>query len=397
MDKQWRVLFILILFLTTMGQIVADIYLPSLPNLVRELQISDRSSQLTLTIFFLGFACSQLIYGPLSDTVGRRRPLLIGLGLCLLGSLLAWWTPNLAGLLLGRLLQGLGAGASVSLARAMLRDLFKGKTLARFSSLIAMGNVVLISMAPMMGGYLQHAFGWRSNFLFLTSYVGVILAVTWYLLPETHPVDQRIPLSAPKLRQNLWRLLKDIPFLTYSGCMMLAYGAILSWLTTGSILYANRYHMAALDFGILATAMALCFMFGSFVNGRLLRKQSVNKNIRLGFLGIFIGGASLFLLGFISNVPWPILSIFVAGVITALAFIFPNAFAAASESFPDIAGFAGAIFGFLQVMGGVITSSIIAVLPSHNTFAFATVLMICALLGLMILRNLKKHGEHTLS
>ena len=151
----------IILLVSSLGQVTSDLYLPSLPSMAKGLDVNTNWIQFTIAIYMTGFSLSQLIYGPWSDAIGRRFPLLIGLSINFVGGLICWFSPNIYLLFLGRFIQGLGVGAANSLVRPILRDLFEKEELAIYNSYLAISGVFILSTAPVLGGYIQHYAGWR--------------------------------------------------------------------------------------------------------------------------------------------------------------------------------------------------------------------------------------------
>ncbi len=150
-------LFAIILLLATSGQIAADLYLPSLPFIAKGLKSPIHLVQLSLSLYMIGLASSQLIYGPLSDGIGRKKPIIIGFTLLVIGSIICLTASSIKSLIIGRCIQGMGAGCSISLSRAILRDIYTGKHLAKLGSYLAVCSVAIMASAPLVGGYIVSA------------------------------------------------------------------------------------------------------------------------------------------------------------------------------------------------------------------------------------------------
>ena len=196
-----------ILFLGTIGFFATDLYLPSFPSIQTALHTLKIWVQLSLTFFTLGLAVSQILYGPLSDRIGKKTAQ-IGLVVSLLGTLLCLFAPNVFSLIVGRTLQGMGLGAGATLFRAILRDSYSGDDLVRFGSLVAIGSAAFMALGPTIGGYVQHFLGWRINFLliFLYTILGILSVHFW--LPETNRVLNPMAMKMKVFLQNYYHLLR---------------------------------------------------------------------------------------------------------------------------------------------------------------------------------------------
>lgn len=228
--KRENIFFIILVLISSLGHVSTDLYLPSLPAIAENLQASFQSVKLTISIYVLGFAIAPLIYGPLSDGIGRRKPLIAGLIIYLIGSLICFSAQNIQLLIAGRLLQGIGAGAGTTLFRSILRDLFSGDKLARYGSYSALVTVGALAAAPIIGGYLQLYLGWRSNFIFLFCITFLALISVSFIIPETNQHLHPEHLTAKKIKSNFFTLVSNPIFVSYSLINFLTYGAILAWL-----------------------------------------------------------------------------------------------------------------------------------------------------------------------
>lgn len=230
-----KIIFIVATFASALGQVTSDLYLPSLPAISQGLNTTDHIAQLTIATYMIGFSLSQLVYGPLSDGIGRRKPLLFGLVLCLIGGVICLTAQNIETVIVGRLLQGVGAGACGALFRPIFSDLFSGEKLAKYGSYAALVGIWFLAIGPVFGGYIQHYMNWRMNFVVLVTASLIALFAVMLVLPETnihlHPSNLRVS----KIKKNLIALLTSPTFLGYNFCSLLTYGAITAWLTAGTI------------------------------------------------------------------------------------------------------------------------------------------------------------------
>src|SRR3990167_10551355 len=182
-------IILIICLIASVSRFVLDSYLPSLPAIGQYFLVPDSSIQLTLTMYLLGFSLSQLIYGPLSDQYGRRIVIISGITIFLIGTMICAVATNHTVLLIARLIAGIGAGACGVLNRAIASDCFKGSDLSKAWSYTTTTLVVTLIVAPILGGYVQEVFGWRSNFLLAALCVFIALFVVFKFLPETRSLE----------------------------------------------------------------------------------------------------------------------------------------------------------------------------------------------------------------
>ena len=377
-------LLTLILLVSSLGQVTSDLYLPSLPNMAKSLSVDTNWIQFTIAIYMAGFSLSQLVYGPWSDAIGRRCPLLIGLSINLIGGLICWLSPNIYLLFLGRFIQGLGVGAGYSLARPILRDLFEKELLAVYNSYLAVATVVILTTAPILGGYIQQYAGWRYNFLFLSLYGFLILYLVYLKTPETSKFHHKDNLKIKIILMNTRILLKSPVFLRFSLCPLLTYAGILAWLTEAPIVLQEKVGLNPVQFGWIYIFSGIGFAMGGFLNMKFVTRFGIDRMMNLGFLSQLGAGLLMlcfYLLGYINTevIVVPIL-LFMMGS----SLVFPNSSAGALTPFPRIAGTAGALFGFMQTLGGAASSSVVALVHEKSQLPIAMVFIVTTLFSIMI-------------
>ncbi|WP_419421376.1 multidrug effflux MFS transporter (plasmid) [Legionella sp. D16C41] len=375
---------VIILLVATLGQVASDLYLPSLPSIAIKLNINTSWIQMTLAIYMAGYSLSQLIYGPLSDAIGRRIPLIIGLSIAFIGGMVCYLSLEIHYLLIGRFLQGLGAGAGTSLARPILRDLFEKEKLAVYNSYLAISSVFILSAAPVLGGYIEQFLGWRYNFLFLSLYSFITLCFFYAKVSETNQHHCRDNLKLSKIINNIGCLFKSPVFLKFSLCLVLTYAGILAWLTAAPIVLQEKVGLTPVQFGWIYIFSGLGFALGGIINANYVTKFGINTMINFGFLCQFSAGLLMllfYLLGYMNVyvIVTPI-AIFMCGS----SLVYPNSSAGALTPFPKIAETAGAIFGFMQILGGALSSSTIALVHHKSQLPIAIAFLITSLISILI-------------
>ena len=386
--KHFKYLFLILVLTTTLGQFFSDLYLPSLPAISKAMSTTIGTTQLTITLYMLGYSVSALIYGPLSDTIGRKKPLIIGLSLCLIGSAICAFPQNIYILIFGRLLQGLGGGVGISVTQAIVRDTSKGSNLAKLNSYLAMANVVVIVSAPILGGYFQEYFNWHASFMFLLIYSIFVAFLVIFFVPETKSPDRRIKFKFTTYRNNLLVLLRSKNFVGCQLCLFALYGGIMAWMTAGPILLLEYLHLTPGQYGWTCCLCGVTYTCGAFLNAKLVLKVGIKNMLALGKFFLLLSSGIMLILAMLSYfnffvIVLPIMLFMVGG-----AMFFPNTYAAALTPFGRIAGFASSLLVSSQIFGGFISSLAIAVLPCNTQFFLALILIICSIIIIISSRTL---------
>ena len=384
MTKSVKLIIAVSLLFASFGQIASDLYLPSLPYIAVDLHTKRELVQLTVTCFMISYCVARLFYGPLSDGIGRKKPLVIGFSFTLLGSLICLYAGSISQLMVGRLIQGFGAASGSVLTAAILRDLLEGKMLAKFNSYFALVNIIFVASAPLAGGYLEEWFGWRSAFFFLTCYTLIILIITIFVFPETNKHKNPEHIKFTGIISNFSLLIKSRVFVSYTLLVMAGYAAVLAWLTSGPIIIQEQLNYSPITFGWLSMTGGLAYCLGSFLNGRMVMRVEGKKLILFG-ASLMLFGGFLFLvcteLG-ILNVYSVIVPVYIFSF--GNSFIFPNAYSGALTPFPHQAGSASAILSSMQILGGVLGSAFVAVLPWENILSLGTIVTVCGVMSLLV-------------
>lgn len=375
--------FAYILSLSAIGQIASDLYLPSLPSMQEDLGTTINTIQLSIACYMYGYGSMQIVYGPVSDAYGRKPTLLFGLSVMLVGTGLAIVASSASMLLLGRLLQGLGAASCNAIYKASIRDIFPAKHLAKINSYFAVFTVVTIAIAPLLGGFIEAYLGWRWNF-FTISVMIIILMIFVGLSPETNRYKDSNQMNTKAIMENFKTLFKHKVFVMGTIATLLCYGGLLCWLTAGPFLIMRVLGHSAIEFGYIACIVGLAFALGGFFNGAAVTIDNALKFMQVGFsimlfAGIFIYASTWF--GINTYVITTGAIIFSFGS----SFIVPNALALCMQPFKRMAGTAGAMLGFIKNLGGAIIGSIIALAPDLNQVPLAIAYTAIAGSGLVMM------------
>lgn len=361
---------------------VADIYIPSFLTMSQDLSSSISHVQQSMGIFLFAVSISQLIYGPISEIIGRRIPLVMGLIIALIGSLICFYANNINTLLIGRLIQGAGAGACACLWRAILKDSLSHDEISKYAGYLGIIMVFVVAASPALGGLMESYLNWKYSLLIVIIYIfATLILVLWYL-SETNIHHHNNQMSFAFFKNAFGSLLSSRIFMGYSICVFLTYGAFFSWFVMGPVLLIGQIGVKPDVFGIInlvigGSAMAL----GGLLNGKIVGKLGKSFMLRLGWGLIFAAGMMIL----IWNIFWPQTAIslvfFVFIFLFGATFIWPNAFTEAFAPFAKIAGCASTLYSMMQLGGGAVIGSLSSLLPkSSNSLAVIFILSsICAL------------------
>ncbi len=336
----------LVALLMALTALSIDVMLPALPEIAKSLGVAgENDRQLVLSVYFLGFATGQFIFGPLSDRFGRKQPLIVGLALYTLATILASSAQSFQALLAARIIQGLGAAAPRVIALAIVRDRFGGREMARVLSFAMMVFIVVPILAPSVGeGILQFS-GWRSIFMALL--IAAAAATLWAMarLPETRAPGDRLPLSAAAIWDAVKLAVTTRQTLGYVLAMGFVFGLLVSYIVTAEQIFVDVYGLGS-RFPIVFGAIAGFMVAASIVNAQLVRRLGMRVVSHSGLLGALAACAIMALAGFPEKPPLILFCAFMAAIFFCFGLIMPNFNALAMERVGHIAGTASSLAGF---------------------------------------------------
>ena len=333
------------------GPISMALYTPAMTEIVHAFGTTESFVKLTLTLYFGGFAFAQLIAGPLSYALGRRPVTFAFMGIYFLGSLIALMAPGIEVLMAARFLQGVGASAGVAISRAIVRDLFSGDRSSRIMNLIGIILAVGPATAPTIGGLTLELAGWRAIFVIMALFGIAVVLATVFALKET-VVPDRSRFSFRGLASSYVVILGNAQFLGASGVVAGTIGAIYAQATFLPFILMDRVGLTPTQFGLGMLMQSGFFLGGSLALRVLLNRVSAASMVAPGLCFVALGGLGTFslLLGDPSFLH-VMLPISCASI--GIAFIMPAMSTAALVPFPDRAGAAAAMMGFLQMGSGL--------------------------------------------
>ena len=364
-----------------------DLYLPALPTLQQALGGTAAQGQLTLSVYFLGLAMGQLIYGPVSDRIGRRKPLYFGLALYALAALGCTLATDINSLIALRFLQALGGCAGMVIVRAVVRDLYTPQDMARVLSMLLLVMGVAPILAPLIGSWVFVAFGWQAVFGVLVAYGLACLIMPAKYLPETlaRPGEA---LEFMRVLKGYGRLLRHRRFMGYALSGGIAQASLFAYIAVSSFVFIDFYALSPTQYGLLFGVNAFGLILGSQINNWMLTRYRAERVLRSALIAYSSFGVVLALVVItgLGGLPGVLIPLWCC--IASLGFTFPNSTAAAMAPFGDRAGMAAALLGTLQYGLAAIASGVVASLHDGTALAMALAIAACGLISVIVLRVL---------
>ena len=338
----------LLALLTAVGPMSVDLYLPSLPELGRVFGASVPQVQLTLSGYLLCFAIGQIVYGPVSDHVGRKPVLLTALALYVAVCLGCVFATSIEMLTALRCLQALGVAGAPVLARAIVRDLYHGvragRELARMGSITALAPVV----APSLGGVLQATFGWQASFLGMAALGLCAIVLVTRLLPETMNRKPHEPISLSSVVKSYGGFMRHRSYRIYLAIVAASYGGLFAWISGSSFVLQDLYGLSPLVFGLFFAAATMGYGAGTLLAARLVVRIGIDRTIVCGGAALAAGGLAMVATVAMGATSPVALALPMALYLGGLGLAMPQSMAGALMPFPDRAGAASSLLGFLQ-------------------------------------------------
>ena len=350
---------------------MSDMISPALPQICHDLAVSSHAVKQTIGLYLLGMILPQLLLGPLSDAFGRKKIIIGGLLVALLGSLLAGSVHTLIALNIARVLQGIGGGAISLNARAMGRDLYSGKQLIQFSATIGTVIGLAPALAPLLGGYLMHAFHWPAIFTFMIGWLAIMLTIALTLLPETNHHRHATTFSMQSTYTHYHRLLHSSNFVTHTLYAAMSFAIIMVYYTLSPHLLQIDYHLSVLQYSWSCAGIILMMIGSRLCNIGLLRYIAIPNLITLGINITLCASGFLALATAFHMVSVTLLLVSTSGIMVGLGLIIGNTMAQAFSGARDIAGAAGALYGVILACTAGLCSTIAAHLPANTVGSFS--------------------------
>ena len=375
---------VVLALMTAMGPISTDLYVPSLPNLAVDLQTTPARVQWTMSAYLLGFGIGQIFYGPLSDKLGRKPVLLAGFCIFLFATIGSALAASIEMLTIARSIQGIGGACPQILARAMVRDLYEGHRAGRQLSIMStiMGLAPILS--PLAGGVLAIWFSWRAAFVLMFALVSTLTIIAAVFLPETIRERMKEPISPAGIFASFAVVARSRIWQTYATLLACCHLGLFTFISTSPFVLLNIYGLNPLQFGIGFSVCSTAFVGGAAFASRMVARLGLDGVMQIGTIALALAGvlqvAGLLIFG--NNV----LALFIPEIIffAGVGLVLPNAVAAALTPFPERAGAASSLAGFIQMLFSAALGIIVVALIKDNAWPLVMVTFTTGIVSLAV-------------
>ena len=384
MEKANSKLFLVLLLgvLSAFGPFVVDLYLPSLPQLASFFETSASMTQLTLTTAMIGLAVGQLLLGPLSDKVGRKKPLIISLVIYIISTVLIVFSSNIETMIVLRVIQGLSSAGSVVISRAVATDLYRGREMTRFFGLLMTINGIAPIISPILGSLLLEYISWKGVFVFL-ALIGVIVLLFCFRLKESLSIENRLQGSIFATFSTFGVIIKNRLFMSYVGIESFLLGAMFAYIAASPFILQSFYGLSAFIFSLCFGANGAALVIGANIGGKLPNRQA----LAIGVLAFVV--AALYTIAVLIIQPhWLFVEIGFFAMLLLMGITFPAISTLAMESERQYAGSASALLGFAPFFLGGIVSPLVGI--GNIFYSTALVILACGVLGLAIYWSIRQ-------
>ena len=381
--------------LMAVGFSTMSIYTPSMPAIAEYFDATSAQVQITLSVYMFAFAFAQLFYGPIADRRGRRAALHLGLLVYMAGSAVCLFAPTIEVLTIGRAVQAFGACSGPVVTRAILRDSYSRDRSAQIMAYVGMAIVAAPAFAPVLGGYLQVAFGWQAIFVFLIGLGAFMLVVTWTSLEETNPVRTTAPRSAIRDMISAYpAMLRSRRFLAFTLQTGFGAGAIFTYMAGAPFILIEMLGVQPQNFGWLLMIPSLFNFAGSFVASRLTVRFGGDRMVLFGSMFICAGG--LLMLGLALAGVLGIAAIIgpAALILFGLANTWPSSSQGAINAFPERAGMASSLNGFLMMAMAATATMLAGALRDGTQLPMTYVVAGCGVAAFLSVLLIPRGGDH---
>jgi DHA1 family bicyclomycin/chloramphenicol resistance-like MFS transporter len=378
----------LLALLTAIGPLSVDLYLPSMPEIGRALAAPAGDVQLTISAFLIGFGIGQIVYGPVADRYGRKPVMTVALAIYCVAALACAATPSIAALIVARGLQAFGASGAIVLARAVVRDLYDGARAGRELSLMAMIMGLAPVVAPMIGGALQTAFGWRAGFIFMLLAGMIAITAVRLFLPET----LRVPL--PGSLAGIWGSYRVVArhrgAVAYLAIIAGAYGGLFAYISGSPFVLQTIHGLAPVEFGVAFAVASFGYLIGTTLAARLVTRWGLDRTIGWGALALAAGGVAM--VAATALVPEAVIGVVLPMMVylVGLGLTMPQAFAGALHPFPERAGAASSLIGFVQQSTAAVIGALVGQALGATAWPLALGVAIPGCFALMVWASTRK-------
>ncbi|MFD2514913.1 multidrug effflux MFS transporter [Pontibacter locisalis] len=395
--KQQNIIILILGALAALGPFAIDMYLPGFPAIATDLRTEISQVALSLTSYFIGISVGQLIYGPLIDRFGRKKPLIIGLIIFIVASLGCGLAPSVEWLIGLRLLLALGGCVGMVAGRAIVRDVFPISEIPRVFSMLMLVMGVAPIIAPTVGGFVTASFGWRYIFVVLSAIGLAVLLIVIFLLPESKGADKAVSLKPKRVLGDFISVLKNPVFLTYAFAASTAQAGIFAYITGSPFVFMEIFNLSETHYGWAFGLNAFGFIAGSQVNNLAMKRRTSEQITLQAGIVQFTAGMLLLLGSYFGFLGATGSLVLIFCYLFSLGFISPNASALALAPFARNAGSASALMGSAQMAMGAVASALVSTLHNGTAMPMAAVMAGATVVSLSLLLGFRSYARRTIS
>lgn len=384
MHKNKKLILLILGLLSAIGPFSIDMYLPAFETISKDFNTSIDKVQLSLTAFFIGIAIGQIIYGPLLDRFGRKKPLIIGLFIYIITSILCVFTRDIESLIALRFLQALGSCAGMVASRAMVQDYYEPQEAARTFSLLMLVVAISPILAPSAGAFLMEHLDWHYIFITLATLGVLIIIGTIFFLPESYKGNPNFSLLPPAIIRQYWSVFINRTFISYCLIGSIAAAGLYAYLAGSSFIIQELYGLSKKEYGLIFAFVASALILATQLNRQFLKRWTMSQISRVANCGQAIVGIAMLVSVWTHTLNLQILVALVFGYLLCQGFIFPNTSAMALSPFKSAAGSASALLGCLQMGLGAVSSGIVSFFHNGTEAPMLLVMCSCACIALLL-------------
>jgi MFS transporter, DHA1 family, multidrug resistance protein len=349
----------LLALLVAFGPVATDLYVPSMPEIGRLLGAGTAAVQLTLSSYLIGFACGQIVYGPIADKYGRRPVLLFALVLFCTATAACGAAPSIEWLIAARILQALGASGAIVLARAIVRDCYAGDRAGRELSMMGAIMAVAPVLAPLVGSLVQTNFGWRANFGIVLGVGSIAFAIVWHSLPETLHYSSTNRFSLGQTFRDYRALVRNRTLIAHTAIVATSYAGLFAWISGSPFVLQDLHGLSVSEFGLAFGLACIGAVIGAAIAAPLVMRIGLDLTIGLGAMALAGGGLAM--AAAVAVAPQSVLALVLSMTLyhAGLGLAMPQAIAGALTPFPDHAGAASSFVGFVQQVSAALIGTVV--------------------------------------
>lgn len=362
-----------------------DTFYPSFPAIAQEFSLTSWQIQQTITVYMVPFALMTLVQGPLSDALGRRPVVLVGLVIYSLASVACVFAPSFAFLLVFRALQGMSAGVGMAVGRAIIRDLHEGPQAQKLMSAITMIFSIAPAIAPVLGGWIHVWFGWRYVFGFMVFTGLTLVLLSYLLLPETHPHERRSRFDAVALARLVGHIGSDGVFMAHAVALGVTFSAMIIFIGAAPAIVMTHWHMGETDFAALFVPLIIGIVGGGWISGRLAGRIPARRQVAMGY-ALALGGSGLSVAAAALLPATPVLlqQALITATATGAQLTMPLYTLRMLDLYPHARGSAASVQSCVMLGTGAIAIGVLVPAVNHSMLGISLASFLCAVTGFLM-------------